>query len=86
MYIAPFNSRAPLSKDVMENEVRRVFLDALGWTEDAYERDMNGKSEKFCRKTPELWNKREALGLVEQQRGDPMIHTHTIPQPAYSAR
>jgi hypothetical protein len=50
------NAKHPLSRDVLDNDVRRVFLEALGWTEDAYGRDMKGLSAKLCRKT----NAREA--------------------------
>ncbi len=38
------NARQPLSGDVLDSDVRQVFLEALGWSEDAYERDMKGVS------------------------------------------
>jgi hypothetical protein len=60
------NQRGPLSRDVMDNDVRRVFREALGWSEEAYERDMKGISARLCRKT----NARETSFSVPEREGE----------------
>ncbi len=41
------NARQSLSRNVLDSDVRRVFLEALRWSEDAYERDMKGVGAKL---------------------------------------